>query len=133
MPDDEEILELNKLSEGDPDSEDEGEFTGNEAAENTLRYHNTVAVLVKKKSVHRYMGQVTQYSSTGNLYTENMVQMVIDDMAGLWKIKLPMIVRDLQYLKSYGRLWGPGGARKYLPLWPCTGLWILKIALSIRV
>ncbi|KAF4481300.1 hypothetical protein CGGC5_v010843 [Colletotrichum fructicola Nara gc5] len=39
-PEKEQILDMDKFTSGNADSEDEGEFTGNEAAENTLRYHN---------------------------------------------------------------------------------------------
>ena len=38
--------------EKDPDSEDEGEYTGNENMPATLRYHDSVIVLMRKDAVH---------------------------------------------------------------------------------
>ncbi|OHX00577.1 2OG-Fe oxygenase family protein [Colletotrichum incanum] len=114
MPEDEEILDLNKVSEGDPDSEEEGEFFGNEAAETTLRYHNTVAILVKKKSVHRYMGQATQHSSSRNLYTENMVQMVVDDMVRFMKDQTANEHARPPVLEVIRKALGSGGSSKVL-------------------
>ncbi|KAK2018347.1 2OG-Fe(II) oxygenase [Colletotrichum eremochloae] len=85
MPADEEILDLNKLSEGNPDSEEEGEYTGNEAAESTLRYHNTVVILIKKDRILHYVKPIAKSKPSGNVYTHNIIQMVTEDMEKLMK------------------------------------------------
>ncbi|GKT42519.1 uncharacterized protein ColSpa_02700 [Colletotrichum spaethianum] len=125
MPDDEEVLDLSKLSEGNPDSEDEGEFTGNEGAESTYRYHNTVAVLVKKKSVHRYMSQVPHYGSSKNSYTENMVQMVADDMAKFMQDQTVNEHARPPVLEVIRKALGSGGSSKAIT--PIAVYWALTL------
>ncbi|KAK2729441.1 2og-fe oxygenase superfamily protein, partial [Colletotrichum kahawae] len=75
-PEKEQILDMDKFTSGNADSEDEGEFTGNEAAENTLRYHNYVVVLLKKKSLRfHHIG-----STASLLQFENSISMVASDL-----------------------------------------------------
>ncbi|KAF5488401.1 hypothetical protein CGCF413_v012419 [Colletotrichum fructicola] len=74
-PEKEQILDMDKFTSGNADSEDEGEFTGNEAAENTLRYHNYVVVLLKKRSLRHH-----HYGSASLLQFENSISMVASDM-----------------------------------------------------
>ncbi|KAK1978162.1 2OG-Fe(II) oxygenase [Colletotrichum cereale] len=125
MPQDEEILDLKKLSEGNPDSEDEGEFTGNEAAESTLRYHNTVVVLVKKNSILDYVNPVTRYNPSGDLHTQNLVQMVVDDMVTFLEDQTTNEIARPPLLDVIRKALGPGGSSKALT--PVAVYWALDL------
>ncbi|TQN69155.1 hypothetical protein CSHISOI_06323 [Colletotrichum shisoi] len=85
MPKPEEKLDL----EGDLDSDDERSFTEEEDVEDASDCYRTAAFLVKKKSMHRYMSHISPNSSSGysfaNNHTENMVEMVVDDMRDFMK------------------------------------------------
>ncbi|GJC97340.1 2OG-Fe(II) oxygenase [Colletotrichum higginsianum] len=75
--------------EGDLDNDDERSFTEEEDVEDASDYYRTAAFLVKKKSVHRYMSHISPNSPSGysfaNTNTENMVEMVVDDMRDFMK------------------------------------------------
>ncbi|ETS75550.1 hypothetical protein PFICI_12494 [Pestalotiopsis fici W106-1] len=49
------IIGDNLYSQRGPDSEDEGEFTGNESMPSTYRYHDTAAMVIPKKHFHRLL------------------------------------------------------------------------------
>ncbi|KAF4810912.1 hypothetical protein CGCSCA5_v010211 [Colletotrichum siamense] len=75
--DDDEVMTPNMFADRNPDSEDEGEFTGNEGAPSTYRYHDTVAVLIKKSALHKFL----RGSSYGpDAHTGNMVDLVTKDL-----------------------------------------------------
>ncbi|KAI8243370.1 hypothetical protein K4K55_008427 [Colletotrichum sp. SAR 10_96] len=75
--DDDEVMTPNMFADRNPDSEDEGEFTGNEGAPSTYRYHDTVAVLIKKSALHKFL----RGGSYGpDAHTGNMVALVTKDL-----------------------------------------------------
>ncbi|KAK2048757.1 hypothetical protein LZ31DRAFT_563076 [Colletotrichum somersetense] len=84
-PSDEEILDMDKVREGDPDSEDEEEYTGNEGDEKSSRYYRTVAVLVKKNSLSQYVSLFGPHGPSEKLYRHNMVRMAADEMERVMK------------------------------------------------
>ncbi|KAH7068099.1 hypothetical protein BKA63DRAFT_106173 [Paraphoma chrysanthemicola] len=57
------------------DSEDEGEYTGNENMPSSFRYHNTVAIMSRKDKVIREFGLQTQHPSG----LETMFQIIESD------------------------------------------------------
>ncbi|KAF4454131.1 hypothetical protein F53441_3317 [Fusarium austroafricanum] len=66
-----------------PDSEDEGEFTGNESAPATFRYHKTVIVLVPKDRVQNYLVKSAAFAFNSGPRAENdrLAEMVCQDLA----------------------------------------------------
>ncbi|KAF4994983.1 hypothetical protein FGRMN_5430 [Fusarium graminum] len=77
----EEILGYS-ISNEDPDSEDEGEFTGNENAPPTFRYHKTVVVLLPKARLRQYLSNHSP-AYIGGPRPENdcFTKMVCQDLA----------------------------------------------------
>ncbi|KAF4987490.1 hypothetical protein FDECE_15410 [Fusarium decemcellulare] len=61
------------ISDEHPDSEEEGEYTGNESAPSQFRYHTTVILLSPKMQVHQYL------TSTRGM-GDNLTKMVCDDL-----------------------------------------------------
>ncbi|RYP35809.1 hypothetical protein DL767_003664 [Monosporascus sp. MG133] len=56
----EEVIGNNPYKDGhsrDPDSESEGEYTGNEGMPNTLRYHDTAAMIVSREHLYEILDQ----------------------------------------------------------------------------
>ncbi|RYO80570.1 hypothetical protein DL764_009885 [Monosporascus ibericus] len=56
----EEIIGNNPYEDGpsrDPDSESEGEYTGNEGVANTLRYHDTAAMIVSREYLYEILDE----------------------------------------------------------------------------
>ncbi|KAI8262579.1 hypothetical protein K4K58_000483 [Colletotrichum sp. SAR11_239] len=89
--DDDEVMVPKLFEDRSPDSEEEGEFTGNEGAPSTYRYHDTnvegssiykVVVLVKKSTLHKHLrGYSHVWSSYGpDAHTDNMVALVTKDL-----------------------------------------------------
>ncbi|KAF0316046.1 2og-fe oxygenase superfamily protein [Colletotrichum asianum] len=74
-PEKEQILDMVKFTSGNADSEDEGGFTGNEAAESTLRYHNYVIVLLKKKRLGLH-----ENGYADPFHFDNSVLMAVSDL-----------------------------------------------------
>ncbi|KAH7119313.1 hypothetical protein EDB81DRAFT_667473 [Dactylonectria macrodidyma] len=65
-----ELLDEHLYMDRAPDSEDEGEFTGNESMPNHLRYHNTVIILTPKMNVASIMGDSS---------ADSILSMVLED------------------------------------------------------
>ncbi|EFX04490.1 hypothetical protein CMQ_1418 [Grosmannia clavigera kw1407] len=63
------------INDREPDSEEEGEFTGNEGAPTTFHYHDTVAMLVRKEELVR----LTQ-GDRSEMHAENLVALVNEDL-----------------------------------------------------
>ncbi|KAI1848005.1 hypothetical protein JX266_006118 [Neoarthrinium moseri] len=59
----------------DADSEDEGEFTGNESMPSKYRYHDSVVVIIPKTRFHTLLGTYRSDSET-----RNMLKVVEDDL-----------------------------------------------------
>ncbi|OTA99559.1 hypothetical protein M426DRAFT_16317 [Hypoxylon sp. CI-4A] len=72
------ILGSNLFQDRSPDSEDEGEFTGNESMPATFRYHDTVAVLIPKREIYRYL-QVDSYSGIRSDEARGLLDMLTKD------------------------------------------------------
>ncbi|KAJ9137727.1 2OG-Fe(II) oxygenase [Pleurostoma richardsiae] len=68
--------EILNFSERDPDSSDEAEYTGNEDAPPCFRYHDTVAMLVPKRYLLRFLAGIPR----ATMAPENMVSMVDRDL-----------------------------------------------------
>ncbi|KAM0223902.1 hypothetical protein ACHAQD_002981 [Fusarium lateritium] len=65
------------ISKEEPDSEDEGEYTGNENAPPTFRYHKTVIVLVPKPRLRHYLNKNSSiYNESPKAENECLVEMV---------------------------------------------------------
>ncbi|GKT96259.1 2OG-Fe(II) oxygenase [Colletotrichum tofieldiae] len=102
MPDDEEILELNKLSEGDP----------------TARMRGSS---LEMKQLKIPCDIITR--SSGTLYTENMVQMVIDDMARFMEDQTANELARPPVLEVIRKALGSRGSSKVLT--PVAVYWAL--------
>jgi predicted 2-oxoglutarate/Fe(II)-dependent dioxygenase YbiX len=68
------LADVETLYARDPDSEDEGEFTGNENMPSTCRYHNTVAILMRKADVLESFSTQSNHSSTSLLALFDLVR-----------------------------------------------------------
>ncbi|KAH9987115.1 hypothetical protein F4779DRAFT_611535 [Xylariaceae sp. FL0662B] len=76
--DEEEILGTDPWDR-DPDSEDEGEFTGNENAPATYRYHNTVVVIAPMHQLHSFVsGYGASPSALINLLSKKLNERLSD-------------------------------------------------------
>ncbi|RGP69365.1 2og-fe oxygenase superfamily [Fusarium sporotrichioides] len=71
------------INKEDPDSEDEGEFTGNENMAPTFRYHKTVVVLVLKDRLRKYLQKNVGrfFDSAQRAQNDRLTEMVIQDLA----------------------------------------------------
>ncbi|ORY68927.1 uncharacterized protein BCR38DRAFT_482401 [Pseudomassariella vexata] len=69
----EDILGANPYKDRSADSEDEGDFTGNESAPATLRYHDAVAVLVRREHFYEFGGQSCENVS-------QMLRLICEDL-----------------------------------------------------
>jgi hypothetical protein len=70
------------ISKEEPDSEDEGEYTGNENAPPTFRYHKTVVVLVPKAQLRHYLNKHSSiYNESPKAENECLAKMVCQDLA----------------------------------------------------
>ncbi|KAG5663343.1 hypothetical protein KAF25_001279 [Fusarium avenaceum] len=70
------------ISKEEPDSEDEGEYTGNENAPPTFRYHKTVIVLVPKAQLRHYLNKHSSiYNEIPKAENECLAEMVCQDLA----------------------------------------------------
>ncbi|KAM0344341.1 hypothetical protein ACHAPU_007699 [Fusarium lateritium] len=70
------------ISKEDPDSEDEGEFTGNENAPPTFRYHKTVVVLLPKVRLRQYLSNHSPVYMRGpRAENDCLTEMVCQDLA----------------------------------------------------
>lgn len=70
------------ISKEEPDSEDEGEYTGNENAPPTFRYHKTVIVLVPKAQLRHYLNKHSSiYNESPKAENECLAEMVCQDLA----------------------------------------------------
>jgi hypothetical protein len=70
--------------ERDADSQDEGEYTGNENMPSTCRYHNTVAIIMRKvEAISKYV-LIDQHASS----LENMFDLVSNDRYCLPTLRL---------------------------------------------
>ncbi|RGP64676.1 2og-fe oxygenase superfamily [Fusarium longipes] len=78
--DNDEILGFN-MDEESPDSEDEGEFTGNESMPSTFRYHKTVVILVPKDRLWKYIERNIDFCSLAPTDNDCMAEMVLQDLA----------------------------------------------------
>ncbi|KAL6923383.1 hypothetical protein FSST1_000657 [Fusarium sambucinum] len=79
--DDNEILGYN-INKEDPDSEDEGEYTGNENMAPTFRYHKTVVVLVLKDRLRKYIEQFIGFTIPAQrAQNDHLTEMVLQDLA----------------------------------------------------
>ncbi|PTB66811.1 hypothetical protein BBK36DRAFT_1118102 [Trichoderma citrinoviride] len=76
--DDSVLLDSDMFTDRDADSQDEEEFTGNESAPISLRYHDTVAVLIPRHRVNRFL-KSNNYRATRDQEVENLVSMVKQD------------------------------------------------------
>ncbi|KAL7807582.1 hypothetical protein V8C26DRAFT_313340 [Trichoderma gracile] len=72
--DESEILVPDFFEDRDPDSEDEGEFTGNENMPAAFRYHNTVAVLTPMHQLPHYLSN--SISKPGGAEADSLLSMV---------------------------------------------------------
>ncbi|KAH8811098.1 hypothetical protein F5884DRAFT_781170 [Xylogone sp. PMI_703] len=70
----EDILGGNIFEGRSPDSEDEGDFTGNESTPAAYRYHNTVAMIVPKRCLDQYL----QHSA--GRYVDNILSFLSKDL-----------------------------------------------------
>ncbi|OBS19613.1 hypothetical protein FPOA_11338 [Fusarium poae] len=78
---DNEILGYN-INKEEPDSEDEGEFTGNENMAPTFRYHKTVVVLVLKDRLRKYLEKFVGFTvSAQKSQNDHLTEMVLQDLA----------------------------------------------------
>ncbi|KAM0201319.1 hypothetical protein ACHAPI_002196 [Fusarium lateritium] len=69
------------ISKEEPDSEDEGEYTGNENAPPTFRYHKTVIVLVPKPRLRHYLNKNSSiYNESPKAENECLAEMVLQDL-----------------------------------------------------
>ncbi|KAK2024302.1 2OG-Fe(II) oxygenase [Colletotrichum zoysiae] len=122
-PSDEEILDMDKIREGDPDGEDEEEYTGNEGDSKTLRYYRTVAVLVKKNSLSQY---VCLYDGPSeDLYRHNMIRMVADEMERVMKGQATNAISGPSFLDVLRNALGRKGHSKTFT--PVAVSWALKL------
>ncbi|QPC72560.1 hypothetical protein HYE68_003312 [Fusarium pseudograminearum] len=70
------------INKEDPSSEDEGEFTGFENTTPTFRYHKTVAVVVLKDRLRKYLiKDVGLPSTVQRASTDRLTEMVLRDLA----------------------------------------------------
>lgn len=70
------------ISKEEPDSEDEGEYTRNENAPPTFRYHKTVIVLVPKAQLRHYLNKHSSiYNESPKAENECLAEMVCQDLA----------------------------------------------------
>ncbi|KAF5669024.1 2og-fe oxygenase superfamily [Fusarium heterosporum] len=70
------------ISKEDPDSEDEGEFTGNENAPPTFRYHKTVVVILPKVRLRQYLSKHSpNYMKGPSAENDCLTEMVCQDLA----------------------------------------------------
>ncbi|KAJ4131691.1 hypothetical protein NW768_005885 [Fusarium equiseti] len=69
------------IDEESPDSEDEGEFTGNENMAPAFRYHKTVVVLVPKDRLRKYLSRNSRFTHSGPIVeNDNLAEMVFQDL-----------------------------------------------------
>ncbi|KAM5348797.1 hypothetical protein ACJ41O_008620 [Fusarium nematophilum] len=66
------------IKDKDPDSEEEGEFTGNESAPSKFRYHNTVALVLPKAEVKGCLKPNPHTGSGGK--ADHLIEMVCRDL-----------------------------------------------------
>lgn len=79
--DTDEILGYN-VNKQDPDSEDEGEFTGNEDMPPTFRYHKTVIMLVPKDRLRMYLQKYSRFDdSVSRARNDSLAEMMFQDLA----------------------------------------------------
>ncbi|KAF9879475.1 hypothetical protein CkaCkLH20_03018 [Colletotrichum karsti] len=119
--DDDENLVPNFFKERAPDSEEEGEFTGNEGAANTYRYHDTVAVLVKKQHLAKFLKN-DRYSVGPDAHTDNMVKFVTADLEEHVEHKSTKL-SALEFLRAALQI--KGGSQKTTP--PIAVYWALEL------
>ncbi|RFN46511.1 hypothetical protein FIE12Z_9233 [Fusarium flagelliforme] len=65
-----------------PDSEDGGEYTGNENMPALFRYHKTVVVLVPKDRLRKYLFENSRFTNLGaTVKNESLAEMVFQDLS----------------------------------------------------
>ncbi|KAH7117235.1 hypothetical protein B0J13DRAFT_203422 [Dactylonectria estremocensis] len=108
------------IKDKDPDSEEEGDFTGNESAPSKFRYHKTVALVLPKTKVREYL-EPNSYTRP-DYKVDRLIEMVCKDLGKS---------RDHKYTRQAAVNLLTSAATRNLRLRPTTFGLITKWALEL--